>query len=55
MDLKKARSRYIYRFGQGQAEGDGAMREELQREVASRLAVSEKLVEQLLTGTLGGR
>lgn len=29
MDLKKARSRYIYRFGQGQAEGDGSMREEL--------------------------
>jgi pyruvate, orthophosphate dikinase len=29
MDVKRARSRYIYRFGQGQAEGDGAMREEL--------------------------
>ena len=29
MDVKRARSRYIYRFGQGQAEGDGSMREEL--------------------------
>ena len=29
MDVKRASSRYIYRFGQGQAEGDGSMREEL--------------------------
>ena len=29
MDVKRARSHYIYRFGQGQAEGDGSMREEL--------------------------
>jgi pyruvate,orthophosphate dikinase len=29
MDPRKPRSRYIYRFGQGQAEGDGSMGEEL--------------------------
>jgi pyruvate, orthophosphate dikinase len=29
MDMKKARSHYIYRFGQAQAEGDGSMGEEL--------------------------
>ena len=29
MDVKRARSRYIYRFGRAQAEGDGAMTEEL--------------------------
>jgi pyruvate, orthophosphate dikinase len=29
MDMKRARSRYIYRFGQAQAEGDGSMGEEL--------------------------
>jgi len=34
--------------------GRGAMREELEREVASRLAVSERLVEQLLAGRGGG-
>jgi DNA primase len=33
--------------------GPGAMREELQREVASRLSVSEKLVERLLAGRAG--
>jgi DNA primase len=32
----------------------GAMREELEREVVSRLNVSEKLVESLLTGRSGG-
>ena len=29
MDTIRARSRYIYRFGQAQAEGDGSMGEEL--------------------------
>lgn len=29
MDMKRSRSRYIYRFGQAQAEGDGSMGEEL--------------------------
>ncbi len=29
MDLKKSRSRYIYRFGRALADGDGSMREEL--------------------------
>ena len=29
MDLRKERSRFIYRFGQALAEGDGSMREEL--------------------------
>jgi len=33
--------------------GPGAMREELQREVVSRLAISEKLVERLLAGQNG--
>jgi DNA primase len=33
--------------------GPGAMREELEREIASRLSVSEKLVEQLLAGRGG--
>ena len=33
--------------------GPGAMREELQREVVSRLSVSEKLVERLLAGQTG--
>jgi DNA primase len=33
--------------------GPGAMREQLQREVATRLAVSERLVEQLLAGRDG--
>ena len=29
MDMKRARSRFIYRFGQAQAEGDGSMVDEL--------------------------
>ena len=29
MDIKRAKSHYIYRFGQAEAEGDGSMREEL--------------------------
>jgi DNA primase len=33
--------------------GPGAMREELQREVVSRLSISEKLVERLLAGQAG--
>src|ERR1700730_6548528 len=35
MDMKRSRSRYIYRFGQAQAEGDGSMGEELGGKVAS--------------------
>src|SRR5580704_12542051 len=42
MDMKRARSYYIYRFGQAEAEGDGSMREELGGKGAS-LAEMTKL------------